>query len=89
MGYASPSKRLQRLPKAETDSEHDSLLAYIKAVGPQVSDDAEILINGKIRNLKGYVRENWSVIKDQLRVARLVVTAVESATGAQFEREAA
>jgi hypothetical protein len=89
MGYALPAERTRRSVAAQPGADLESLLEYIKTVGPRVSDDAEILINGKIRNLKGYVRENWSAIKDQPRVARLVVSALESATGAQFEREAA
>lgn len=89
MGYVSPAERTRRSVAAQPGADLESLLEYIKTVGPRVSDDAEILINGKIRNLKGYVRENWSAIKDQPRVARLVVSALESATGAQFEREAA
>jgi hypothetical protein len=89
MGYTTPGRRTRRSTAAQSDAAHEPLLEYIKTIGPRVSDDAEFLINGKIRNLKGYVRENWSAIKDQPRIARLVVNALESATGAQFEREAA
>jgi hypothetical protein len=89
MGYTTPVRHTRRSTAAQSDAAHEPLLEYIKSISPRVSDDAEFLINGKIRNLKGYVRENWSAIKDRPRIAQLVVNALESATGAQFEREAA
>jgi hypothetical protein len=33
------------------------------------------------------VRENWQTIKEQFRVARSVVEAIENATGVDFEEE--
>lgn len=92
LGYATDAKRPSRsemLKVARTREDHDALLEYIKAVGPKIPDDAEILISGKVRNLKGYVRENWTTIKEQFRVARQVVDAMERSTGADFQREAA
>lgn len=69
--------------------EHEALLEFIKAVGPRVGEDAEIEVGGRSRNLKQFVRENWSGLKEQVRLARAVVEAVERATGTQFRREAA
>jgi hypothetical protein len=48
-------------------------------------------LNGSSMNLKDYVRKNWSTIKEQFRVARAVVDAIEAATSTQFveDREAA
>lgn len=92
LGYATDAKRPSRsemLKVARTREDHDALLEYIKTVGPRVPDDAEILIGGKVKNLKGYVRENWSTIKEQFRIARLVVDALERSTSVEFEREAA
>jgi hypothetical protein len=92
LGYATDAKRPSRsemLKVARTREEHETLLEYIKAVGPKIPEEAEILIGGKVRNLKGYVRENWTTIKEQFRVARQVVDAVERSTGADFQREAA
>ena len=92
LGYATDAKRPSRsemLKVARTREDHEALLEYIKAVGPKIPEDAEILISGKVRNLKGYVRENWTTIKEQFRVARQVVDAMERSTGADFQREAA
>jgi hypothetical protein len=92
LGYATDAKRPSRsemLKVARTREDHEALLEYIKAVGPRIPEEAEILIGGKVRNLKGYVRENWTTIKEQFRVARQVVDAVERSTGADFQREAA
>ncbi len=69
--------------------EHEALLEFIKAVGPRVDDDAQVDVSGKLRNLKEYVRENWSEIKEQVGLARMVVEAIEANTGIQFDREAA
>jgi hypothetical protein len=92
LGYATDKKRPSReemLKVARTREDHEALLEYIKAVGPRIPEEAEILIGGKVRSLKGYVRENWTTIKEQFRVARQVVDAVERSTGADFQREAA
>jgi hypothetical protein len=92
LGYATDAKRPSRsemLKVARTREDHEALLEYIKAVGPRIPEEAEILIGGKVRNLKDYVRENWTTIKEQFRVARQVVDAVERSTGADFQREAA
>ncbi len=69
---------------------HDAMLHYVRRVGPQVADDAEIRINRRVRNLKEFVRENWATIKEDARVARTVVEAMQSATGTAFsaDREA-
>ncbi len=92
LGYATDAKRPSRsemLKVARTREDHDALLEYIKVVGPRIPEEAEILISGTVRNLKGYVRENWTTIKEQFRVARQVVDAMEQSTGADFQREAA
>ena len=91
LGYATDARRPSRsemLKVARTKEEHDQLLEYIKAVGPQVADDAEVLVGGKVHNLKQYVRGNWATIKEQFRVARLVVDAIERASGSQFGADA-
>jgi hypothetical protein len=68
-------------------TQHDAMLQYVRKVGPQVADDAEIRINRRARNLKEYVRENWASIKGEPRVAKAVVDAIQSATGTVFEAE--
>lgn len=91
LGYATDARRPSRsemIKVARMKEEHEALLEYIKAVGPGVADDAEILVNGKTHNLKGYVRGNWSTIKEQFRIARLVVDTIESSTGSEFQRAA-
>ncbi|HEX2091015.1 MAG TPA: hypothetical protein VHG28_01385 [Longimicrobiaceae bacterium] len=92
LGYSAGTKgpsRAEVLKVARTREEHDALLEYIKAVGPKVGDDAEILVGGQIRNLKQFVRENWGSLKEQFRLARTVVEALERATGTPFRKEAA
>lgn len=69
-------------------TQHDAMLHYVRRVGPQVADDAEIRINRRVRNLRDFVRENWSAIKEEPRIARAVVDAIQSATGTSFEGEA-
>lgn len=69
--------------------EQEALLEFIKVVGPRVADDAQLDVAGKPRNLKEYVRENWGEIKEQIGRARMVVEAIETETGIQFDREAA
>jgi hypothetical protein len=75
----------QAEPAGETG--HDAMLLYVRRVGPQVADDAEIRINRRVRNLKEFVRENWATIKEEPRVARAVVDAIQSATGNAFDGE--
>jgi hypothetical protein len=60
------------------------MLEFVRTVGPRVGDTAEIRMNRKVRNLKEFVRENWAAIKEQPRIARAVVEAIEAATGTPF-----
>ena len=69
-------------------SEHEAMLEFIRAVGPRVGDGAQIRIDRRPRNLKEFVRENWAAIKEQPRIARAVVFAVETATGERFDPDA-
>ncbi len=74
---------------ARVRQEHEAMLEFVRVVGPKVDDSAEITVAGKVHNLKNFVRESWSGMKEQIRLARAVVEAIEDATGTQFEREAA
>jgi Rad52/22 family double-strand break repair protein len=67
--------------------EHEAMLDFVRTVGPRVDDAAEIRIQRRVRNLKEFVRENWAVIKEQPRIARAVVEAIEAATGTAFQPE--
>jgi hypothetical protein len=69
---------------AGPEPEHEAMLEFIRAVGPSVDEGAEIQIMRKSLNLRSYVRENWPAIKDQPRIARSVVAAIETATGTSF-----
>jgi hypothetical protein len=64
--------------------EHEAMLDYIREVGARAQDELEVQIAGSVRNLKSYIRENWPGIKEQYRLARAVVEAVEEVTGEQF-----
>ena len=74
---------------ARVRQEHEAMLEFVKAVGPRVEDEQEAEIGGKTQNLKSFIRENWAGMKEQVRLTRAVVDALEKATGVQFEREAA
>jgi hypothetical protein len=95
LGYATDARRPSRsemIKVARVREEHEQMLDFIRTVGPRVGDDALIELNGGSHNLKEYVRKNWGTIKEQFRVARSVVDALEEATGTRFggeEREAA
>lgn len=86
LGYATDARRPSRsemIKVARTAEEHEQMLQYIRSVGPKVPDEATIEIAGTEHNLKEYVRKNWSAIKEQFRVARAVVDALEAATEPQ------
>lgn len=68
-------------------TEHEAMLDFVRTVGPRVEDTAEIRIQRRVRNLKEFVRENWPAIKEQPRIARAVVEAIETATGTAFQPE--
>ena len=94
LGYATDARRPSRnemIKVARVKEEHEHMLEFIRAVGARVGDDAVIEVGGSTHNLKEFVRKNWSTIKEQFRVARAVVDAVEAATDTPFsqEREAA
>ncbi|HYW05822.1 MAG TPA: Rad52/Rad22 family DNA repair protein [Longimicrobium sp.] len=89
---AAPAEAAAPAPVAEAaepepSAEHEAMLQYVRRVGPQVGDDAQIRINRRPRNLKEFVRENWAAIKEQPQIARAVVDAMRSATGTPFEAE--
>jgi hypothetical protein len=89
-GYATDSRRPSRsemIKVARVREEHEQMLQYIRTAGPRVGAEAVIEIGGKTRNLREYVREHWPAIKEQFRVARQVVDAIESATGAAYDEQ--
>ena len=64
--------------------EHEAMLEFIREVGSRTEEEMVVSIGGAPRNLKSYIRENWSSIKEQYRLARAVVDAVEEVPGEQF-----
>jgi hypothetical protein len=66
------------------NTEHEAMLEFIRAAGPSVDEGMEIRILRKSHNLRAFVRENWPTIKEEPRIARAVVEAIESATGQVF-----
>ena len=91
LGYATDSRRPSRsemIKVARMKDEHEEMLNYIRTVGPKVSDEATMELSGKTHNLKEFVRKNWTTIKEQFRVARAVVEAIEAATETHFEQAA-
>lgn len=72
---------------ARMRQEHEAMLEYVKAVGPRVDDALLAEVGGEFRNVKGFVRENWPAMKEQVRLARTAVEAIEAATGIPFDRD--
>jgi hypothetical protein len=91
--WALPGAGTEEEPKthdlSDVRREHEAMLEFIRAVGPRIGDEAEITVEGEGHNLKGFVRENWNTLKEQVRLTRAVVRAVEAATGTRFQSEAA
>lgn len=92
--WALPRKSASTGKKKEASlsrvrQEHEAMLEFVKSVGPRVEDQREVDIDGKRQNLKTFIRENWVGMKEQVRLTRAVVAALEEATGVHFEREAA
>lgn len=90
LGYATDARRPSRaemIKVARMKDEHEEMLQFIRTVGPRVGDEATIEINGNTFNLKEFVRKNWTTIKEQFRIARLVVDALEAASETPFEQE--
>lgn len=88
LGYSVDDRRPTRaemLKIVRQREEHEAMLQFIRGIGPKVKPDTEIEVGGATRNLKEFVRESWPTIKEQFRVARSVVDAVETATGIPFE----
>jgi hypothetical protein len=64
------------------------MLEFIREVGARCEEEMEIRVPGGTRNLKAYIRENWPGIKEQYRLARGVVEAIETSTGEEFRAAA-
>ena len=91
LGYATDARRPSRsemIKVARMKEEHEEMLQFIRSVGPRVADEATLDVNGSTYNLKEFVRKNWTTIKEQFRVARSVVDAIEAATETNFEQAA-
>jgi len=91
LGYTTNANRPTRsemLKVHRVRQEHEELLERIRAAGAVCEEEAEIRIGGVSRNLKAYVRENWPTLKEQFRLARTVVEAIEEAEGLTLSRAA-
>ena len=91
LGYATDARRPSRsemLKVARMKDEHEEMLNFIRTVGSKVGDEATMELGGKSHNLKEFVRKNWGTIKEQFRVARAVVEAIEAATETHFDQAA-
>lgn len=76
LGYATSADRPSRsemLKVARMTEEHTELLDYLRTEGAKVEDAA----------LRERIRAEWSQAKEQMRVARLLADAVETALEAQ------
>lgn len=84
---AAPAAAAPAGPVLLPSPEHEAMLEFVRTVGARVDDTAQIRIQRRARNLKEYVREQWPAIKEQPRIARAVVEAIEAATGTAFHAE--
>lgn len=84
---AAPAAGAPSGPVLLPSPEHEAMLEFVRTVGARVDDTAQIRIQRRARNLKEYVREHWPAIKEQPRIARAVVEAIEAATGTAFQTE--
>ena len=95
LGYAADARRPSRSEMLKVrfmEEERDRLLAFIKNEGQEIGEDAVLVTaDKKERKIKEYVRNNWAEIKSQIRLARMVVDAMEKALPVQGngERQAA
>ncbi len=92
LGYAKDAKRPSRseiIKVGRMRQEHEAMLEYVRTVGAAADETLEIEYVGSRHNVKKFIRDNWTAMKAQYRLARAVVTALEAATGTTFLREAA
>ncbi|MFL5539523.1 MAG: Rad52/Rad22 family DNA repair protein [Longimicrobiaceae bacterium] len=75
-------------PQALRTAEHEAMLEFIREVGARCEEEREIRVGSGTRNLKAYIRENWPGIKEQYRLARAAIEAIEASTGEQFRQAA-
>ena len=91
LGYSKDATRPSRSEMIKVHrmrQEHEAMLEFIREVGARCEEEMEIRVSGGPRNLKGYIREHWQPIKEQYRLARTVVEAIEGSTGEQFKAAA-
>ncbi|HEX5724709.1 MAG TPA: Rad52/Rad22 family DNA repair protein [Longimicrobiaceae bacterium] len=81
---AEPAESGEAAADGRLAAEHEAMLDFVRTVGPMVGERAEIRVHRRMLNLREFVRENWAAIKEQPRVARTVVEAIEGATGMRF-----
>jgi hypothetical protein len=87
LGYATDAKRPSRsemLKVSRVRKEHEEILDWVRAFGARCEEEQEFTIAGSTRNVKAYIRENWPAMKEQYRMARAVVDAIEQSTGERF-----
>jgi hypothetical protein len=91
LGYATDAARPSRnemLKVARMQEEHEEMLQFIRSVGPKVGDGVEVTLPGVgVVVLKEFTRENWGAIKEQFRLARAVVEAIEGEAGETMHAE--
>jgi hypothetical protein len=91
LGYSKDATRPSRSEMIKVHrvrQEHEAMLEFIREVGARCEEEREIRVGGGIRNLKAYIRENWPGIKEQYRLARAAIEAIEASTGEQFKQAA-
>jgi hypothetical protein len=65
------------------------MLSFIKEMFPSLTDDAEATIEGATVRLKAFIMENGRALPERMRLARVVVDAIETVTGTKMNEGAA
>ena len=84
MGYGTDANRASRsemLKVARMNEELEEFLDFIRDHYETLSETHTGTINGNVVNLKDFIEENGKKLKEQYKLARAVVTAIEGALG--------
>jgi hypothetical protein len=92
LNYQTTKERASRqemLKVERQNREHDEMLSFIKEMFPSLTDDAEATIEGATVRLKAFIMENGRALPERMRLARVVVDAIETVTGTKMNEGAA
>jgi hypothetical protein len=83
LGYATDARRPSReemMKAARAAREHEDAIEYIRDNGARIPDGALAMVAGQEVELRGYIRTQWSAIKERASLAAGVAKAIEEVT---------